>query len=115
MCRSRLDKLGLQSDLQMDSSTLRQHQSYDQGWRNLPIHGLSRLEPHEVLCQDGDDDDNDADDEFTTVQDANDSSGYISSGTSTKIAPGKRIKWRHAIKEEDSVRQNLSIAFKHLR
>lgn len=40
---------------------------------------------------------------------------YISSSSSHKIAPGKRIKWRHAIREEDSVRQNLSIAFKDLK
>ena len=37
--------------------------------------------------------------------------GYISSGTSAKMAPGKRIKWRTAISEADIIRQDLSLAF----
>jgi hypothetical protein len=40
---------------------------------------------------------------------------YITSGPSAKVAPGKRIKWRNAIREEDSVRQNLSATFCQLR
>jgi hypothetical protein len=38
-------------------------------------------------------------------------SGYLSSGSSRKMAPGKRIKWRSAISEGDTIRQDLSLAF----
>jgi hypothetical protein len=37
--------------------------------------------------------------------------GYISSGTSARMVPGKRIKWRSAISEGDIIRQDLSLAF----
>ena len=37
--------------------------------------------------------------------------GYISSEDNRKMAPGKRIKWRTAIPEEDQIRQNLTDAF----
>jgi hypothetical protein len=36
---------------------------------------------------------------------------YISSGSSRRMAPGKRIKWRSAILESDIIRQDLSFAF----
>ena len=39
------------------------------------------------------------------------SDAYLSCVPSIKIAPGKRIKWRAAIAEEDTIRQNLSFAF----
>ncbi|KAH7618745.1 hypothetical protein Ndes2526B_g05667 [Nannochloris sp. 'desiccata'] len=37
--------------------------------------------------------------------------GYISSGSSRKMAPGKRIKWRAAISDGDIIRKDLSLAF----
>ena len=37
--------------------------------------------------------------------------GYVTSGTTMKRKPGKRIRWRNAIKEDDYVRQNLTREF----
>lgn len=36
---------------------------------------------------------------------------YQTAGPSLKVAPGKRIKWRGAIDEEDIIRQDLSQRF----
>jgi len=38
-------------------------------------------------------------------------SDYVSSGSSRKMAPGKRIKWRSAISEGDNIKKDLSSAF----
>lgn len=54
--------------------------------------------------------DSDTDSDFEPSSRYN-QAGYISSGTSAKMAPGKRIKWRTAISEGDIIRQDLSLAF----
>ncbi len=47
-------------------------------------------------------------------QEESEYSGYVTSGTSVKKKPGKRIRWRNAIKEDDKVRQDLHREFQRV-
>ena len=77
--------------------------------------------PPRDLAADSDDSEDEAassswDDSDSVCSDEDDASnagvaGYQTAGPSLKVAPGKRIKWRTAILEDDLVRQNLSFRF----
>jgi hypothetical protein len=46
--------------------------------------------------------------------DSEEEAGYQSAGPSLKVAPGKRIKWRGAIHEDDVVRRDLGSMFRQI-
>jgi hypothetical protein len=64
----------------------------------------SQQRPALAECPQSDDDDDDDDDQAAPQ--------YRSAGPSIKVAPGKRIKWRGAIHEDDLVIRNLNSMFR---
>jgi len=74
----------------------------------MPVAGLARGEEGDSSEEDSDVCSSDANSEDS---DMDDGLGYHSAFPSVKVVPGKRIKWRNAINENDTVRQDLSMRF----